>query len=67
MSLIVNGQLVQKGVRIILQERGLFTPKLRLDCGDCKSKEAPTPLCLNKFCCASVILANQPDFSEQME
>ena len=67
MSLIVNGQLVQEGVRAILQEGGLFTPNLRLDCGVCKSKEAPTPLCLNKTCCASAILANQPDFSEQME
>ena len=68
MTLGVNGSVIQKGVKAILEERGLFNGE-RFECKLCKNPRGGdlTPKCLTKTCCARVILANQPDFLEQME
>jgi hypothetical protein len=47
-----------KGTQIVLQERGLLRPSLRMKCdtGTCDGSH---------LCCSRAILSNQPDFLEQ--
>jgi hypothetical protein len=59
-----NGMVKQKGVRTILQERGIWDNKLLLDCDFCKS-HAHGPRKIN--CCARRLLSLQPDFLNQRE
>ena len=69
----VKGVLVQKGVRTILQERGLFhnrlgNPNLILECQSCKlvgNREAS--VARNMACCAKAVLSREEDFAEQRE
>ncbi|CAG8754708.1 22223_t:CDS:2, partial [Dentiscutata erythropus] len=51
-----------KGIRRVLQERGLWKQGLLKKCNDCK-KNRPDPNNLN--CCASRILLAQTDFATQ--
>jgi len=50
-----------KGLKIVLEEHGLWQPGLRLECKDQKNN-----LCKNgKACCARNVMASQPDFKAQ--
>ena len=52
-----NGE--QKGIKVVLQERGLWRDKLRLDCGSLESTEIHP---LKDYCCARHVLEVEPDF-----
>ena len=52
-----NGE--QKGIRVVLQERGLWREKLRLDCKGTERQEVHPQ---KSFCCARHVLAAEPDF-----
>src|SRR5579862_4671019 len=52
-----TGEKVAKGMKIVLQERGLWRDKLRKKC----KKEHSA----DKNCCALRILETQPDFANQ--
>ena len=52
-----NGE--QKGIRVVLQERGLWREKLRLDCKGTERQEVHPQ---KSFCCAWHVLAAEPDF-----
>ncbi len=61
---------VQKGIKQILIERGLFTDNnniaLKLQCRDCKDKISQDKrVNANQRCCARYVLSQQPDFLEQ--
>jgi hypothetical protein len=56
-----NGIQLQRGVKSILQERGLWKDILNLEC----SKKAGGCDLLGKQCCGRRILENQPDFLAQ--
>ncbi len=61
---------VQKGIKQILIERGLFTDNnniaLKLQCQDCKDKISQDKrVNANQRCCARYVLSQQPDFLEQ--
>lgn len=49
----------QKGVKVVLQERGLWHDKLRLDCSQSDPQDIHP---IKNFCCARHILASEPDF-----
>ena len=53
-----NGE--QKGIKVVLQERGLWRDKLRLDCGG--SIIHPQ----NNYCCARHVLGAETDFQAQV-
>lgn len=53
-----------KGMKIILQERGLWSNGLRKICRECKA-EGPKSSSERTSCCARRILELQPDFSSQ--
>jgi hypothetical protein len=50
-----------KGLKIVLEERGLWQPGLRLECKDQKNN----PCKDGKACCAHNVMASQPDFKAQ--
>ncbi|CAK5263642.1 unnamed protein product [Mycena citricolor] len=45
-----------KGMKAVLQERGLWNPSLKMRCKDS---------CLTKSCCAHSVLTHEPDFQQQ--
>ncbi len=47
-----------KGLKIVLEERGLWQPGLRLECKDKKNN----PCKDGKACCVCNVMVNQPDF-----
>jgi hypothetical protein len=56
---LLYGEL--KGLKIVLEEPGLWQPGLRLECTDQKNN-----LCKDgKACCARNVMASQPDFKAQ--
>ena len=62
----------QKGLRRILQERNIWSPGLKLDCGRKLHDAADTTAEDNQqppstLCCARRRVANEPDFLEQRE
>jgi len=58
----VNGVVKPKGIRRVLEERGLWIPGLKRKCHACTQHD-PDP---NKLdCCATRILSVQPDFASQ--
>lgn len=60
----VDGTRVNVGVKVVLMERGLWKPGMRLKC---KKDEVTGVTCPpgSTDCCASAVLASQPDFLEQ--
>ncbi len=50
-----------KGLKIVLEESGLWQPGLRLECKDQKNN----PCKDGKACCACNVMASQPDFKAQ--
>jgi hypothetical protein len=58
----VDGVTKPKGIKRILEERGLWLEGLAKQCSACKS-HAFDPM--NPQCCASGILGHQPDFASQ--
>jgi hypothetical protein len=58
----VDGVTKPKGIKRILEERGLWLEGLAKQCSACKS-HAFDPM--NPRCCASGILGHQPDFASQ--
>ncbi|CAG8479540.1 10811_t:CDS:2, partial [Dentiscutata erythropus] len=57
-----NGVLRPKGIRRVLEERGLWIPGLIKKCDTCK-KNKPDPT--NPNCCTSCILSAQSNFASQ--
>jgi transposase len=55
-----NGETRPKGVRTILQERGLWVDGLSLKCARCRIHDSDSTTC-----CATRILSLQPDFLAQ--
>ena len=53
-----------KGLQMVLQERGLWRPRLRVQCRRPDGKK--NKICLNGgTCCARALIANEPDFKAQ--
>lgn len=53
-----------KGLQMVLQERGLWRPRLRVQCWRLDRKKNKT--CLNGgTCCARTLIAHEPDFKAQ--
>eukprot|EP00122_Pirum_gemmata_P007581 Pgem_evm1s6961 len=50
-----------KGIKIILEERGLWVEGLKLECDKIIKKND----CKGRTCCARHMLQSQPDFREQ--
>ena len=50
-----------KGMKAVLQERGIWKPGLVMKC----KKQNTNILCTSDHCCARKIIENQPDFKEQ--
>jgi hypothetical protein len=50
-----------KGLKIVLEERGLWQPGLRLECKDKKNNPGKD----GKACCARNVMASQPNFKAQ--
>ena len=58
----VDGVKKPKGIRRVLEERGLWIPGLKRKCNTC-TQHNPDP---NKLdCCVTRILSAQPDFASQ--
>lgn len=58
----VDGTIKPKGIRRVLEERGLWIPGLKRKCKAC-AQHNPDPIKLD--CCATRILSAQPDFASQ--
>jgi hypothetical protein len=53
-----------KGLQMVLEERGIWRPRLRVQCRRPDGKK--NKLCLNGgSCCARALIANEPDFKAQ--
>ena len=61
---MVTSEGIPKGLQVVLQERGLWRPRLRVQCQKPDGKK--NKLCVNGgSCCARGLIAKEPDFQSQ--
>jgi transposase len=66
MTIEIEGIRQPRGIKSVLQERGLWRDDLLKKCVKEKGVKSPDHACGDQTnCCATSILSNQPDFLEQ--